>query len=392
MKKTFLLLVLCLSSACLSGQQTGSFTSVDVETFEKVLMDDKSYVVLDVRTYKEYSEGHIPGTDLNIDVLASSFREEAVRQIPEGKTVALYCRSGSRSKKAASILAESGYQVLELGSGFKGWNAAGKGSFIRSTFVHDAIEYEYFLYKPASLPENAPLVMVFHGYGLDSFPALSYNINPVADKNGFAVCYPSGPKDHRGSHCWAVGYSFHNEKDWARDDVGFAVELVKHLQKVHHFSQNNVFATGHSNGGEMSYLLAYKAPHVFSAVAPISGLTMEWMYRELEATAPVPLFEIHGTEDVVSNWNGDPENEGGWGEYIAVPLAVSYWAAVNRCTHEIREELPLIGHKVIAHRYVNGIDGNQVWLYEVVGAGHAWTNNDLNIAEEIWKFFSMYLK
>ena len=71
-----------------------------------------------------------------------------------------------------------------------------------------------------------------------------------------------------------------------------------------------------------------------SAVAPLAGLTLEWMYKSLEAKEPVPLLEIHGTADRTSLWEGDPENEGGWGEYISVPLAAGYWAAVNRCTHE----------------------------------------------------------
>ena len=33
---------------------------------------------------------------------------------------------GNRSKNAARILAENGYEVVELGTGFRGWVAAGK--------------------------------------------------------------------------------------------------------------------------------------------------------------------------------------------------------------------------------------------------------------------------
>lgn len=268
----------------------------------------------------------------------------------------------------------------------------GNGTLTEHTIKHKGIEYTYYLYTPQNLPKDAPLVMVFHGYDGRNLPALSYGFNPVADQKGFAVCYPSGPKDFRGAACWAVGYSFHVENGWERDDVGFTIKLVRHLQKEYGFSRHNIFATGHSNGGEMSYLLAYKASHIFAAVAPISGLTMEWMYRELKATRPIPLLEIHGTKDVVSKWEGDPDNKDGWGEYIAVPRAVSYWAAVNRCTHEEREELPQRNNKVIAHRYVDGIGGNQVWLYEVVGGSHSWADGDMNTAAEIWKFFSLYIK
>ena len=87
---------------------------------------DTSYVVLDVRTPAEYAEGHIPGTRFNIDVLEDNYTETALKTLPKDKPVALYCRSGNRSKNAARILAENGYQVLELGTGFRGWTAAGK--------------------------------------------------------------------------------------------------------------------------------------------------------------------------------------------------------------------------------------------------------------------------
>lgn len=105
--------------------QTEKFRTVDVNEFEKALADT-SFVVLDVRTSAEHAEGHIPGTDFNIDVLEDTFTQIAVRDLPKDRSVALYCRSGNRSKKAARILAEKGYEVLELGTGFRGWTEAGK--------------------------------------------------------------------------------------------------------------------------------------------------------------------------------------------------------------------------------------------------------------------------
>lgn len=105
--------------------QTHKFKTVDVAEFAKAVADT-SYVVLDVRTPAEHSEGHIPGTHLNIDVLEDNYTENALKVIPKDKPVALYCRSGNRSKNAARILTENGYQVLELGTGFRGWVAAGK--------------------------------------------------------------------------------------------------------------------------------------------------------------------------------------------------------------------------------------------------------------------------
>ena len=120
------------------------------------------------------------------------------------------------------------------------------------------------------------------------------------------------------------------------------------------------------------------------------------MYRELETDHPIPLFEIHGTEDKTSMWNGDPNNEGGWGKYIAVPIAVNYWAIQNRCTHEITDTIASIdslsSHTIISHKYVNGINRNEVWLYEIKGGKHLWGEKDLNTSEHIWLFFSKFVR
>ena len=127
MKSIVLLVIICLLPMCMSCQSKQAFKSVDVDEFEKV-MADTSYVLLDVRTATEYAEGHIPGTLFNIDVLQDDFESKALKMLSKEKKVALYCRSGNRSKNAARILAKKGYQVVELSTGFNGWKAAGKPS------------------------------------------------------------------------------------------------------------------------------------------------------------------------------------------------------------------------------------------------------------------------
>ena len=268
----------------------------------------------------------------------------------------------------------------------------GTGTLSEHTFHHKGVEYQYTLYTPNNLKADAPLLMVFHGYGSRDIPSIKYGFQPVADSEGFMICYPRGPQDYKGKRYWSVGYQFHIDNGLMRDDVGFAVRLVKHLQKEYSLSKENIFATGHSNGGAMSYMIAYKAPKTFAAVASVSGHIMECMYRTLKPKEPIPLMEVHGTEDNLSRWNGDPYNNDGWGADIATPRAVGLWAAENRCTHEETETLPIIRNKVIAHRYIGGKNGNQVWFYEVVGGKHSWAEKDMNTAAEIWKFFSLYLK
>lgn len=256
----------------------------------------------------------------------------------------------------------------------------------------DGIERTYKLYIPDNIQPNAPLIFVLHGYG-GSFNLEDKGFNEAAERHGFVVCYPQGSKDGRGKNCWNVGYPF--QADMEVDDISFLCKLAKKLQKEHNLSRHNTFCTGMSNGGEMCYLLAYDRQSTFKAVAPIAGLTMEWMPKAYTHTRPIPLFEIHGTEDRTSEWTGDLENKGGWGAYIAVPDAVNYWVKRNGCKSEEIEKLPLKdtdSHQVISHKYTDAKGGNEVWLYEIVGGGHTWGNKDLDTAEEIWKFFTIFTK
>ena len=124
MRKIFMIIsaVLCNLLGCTAQQQ--NFESLDVEAFEKVI-SDTSVVRLDVRSIDEYASGHIAKA-INIDVMKDDFKTKATSLLPKDKTIALYCRSGRRSKRAAGILAENGYKVIELNSGISGWINAQK--------------------------------------------------------------------------------------------------------------------------------------------------------------------------------------------------------------------------------------------------------------------------
>ena len=147
----------------------------------------------------------------------------------------------------------------------------------------------------------------------------------------------------------------------------------------------------------MCYLLAYRGQDVFSALAPVSGITMAWIYEGYQAPKPVPIYEIHGTADKTSRWDGDMTNKGGWGAYLPLKLSMAYWIARNRCTvvekpDTIAGKNPANGHYVVRHRFTGGTGGCQVWVDEVVGATHSWHSHDMDTGEAIWAFFKQYLK
>lgn len=89
------------------------------EEFAKTI-SDKTIQLIDVRTPEEYALGHIPGA-CNMDVNADGFARK-ITTLDKQKPVAVYCRSGKRSKIAARELASMGFKVYELDSGMINWN------------------------------------------------------------------------------------------------------------------------------------------------------------------------------------------------------------------------------------------------------------------------------
>jgi len=266
-------------------------------------------------------------------------------------------------------------------------------------FFHDGLSREYYLYIPDSLVTSAPLLFVFHGYSGSANGIMNYSgLNQIADENGFVVCYPQGLIDDWDYAFWNVGYDWH--VDETVDDVGFSTSLAQYLQTEYNLSAHNTFSTGMSNGGDMSYLLACQASDVFKAIAPVAGCMMTWLYNSCAPLNPIPVFEIHGTDDDVTWWDGADENDNdGYGPWESVDTTFNFWTQLNNCNEFIIDTLPDIdisdGSYVVSHKNTNGLNNNEVWLYEVVNGGHdwpgVWGNMDISTSEEIWNFFEIFI-
>lgn len=78
-----------------------------------------SIVFINVREKYEYESGHVKGM---INIPLSEF-ESRIHEIPKNKEIVLFCRSGNRSKQAASILRENRYNhVVSVKGGIQQWN------------------------------------------------------------------------------------------------------------------------------------------------------------------------------------------------------------------------------------------------------------------------------
>ena len=113
---------LILLAGCSS---TGSATTVDLNVSEfSQKITEPDVIILDVRTPEEFASGHIEGA-LNIDFNSGDFANEITRLNPS-ENYAIYCRSGSRSGQAASIMHKAGFHdVSNLNGGVIDWTDAG---------------------------------------------------------------------------------------------------------------------------------------------------------------------------------------------------------------------------------------------------------------------------
>ena len=124
-KTIYMIFFVCAFSlglwAC-AGKQKVEYKNLSSAQFEELIKNPNVQLV-DVRTLAEHMEGHIPGS-LNINVKDEQFSSCADDLLEKGKDVAVYCRSGRRSKLAAEKLCALGYtNVVEFG-GINDWRGA----------------------------------------------------------------------------------------------------------------------------------------------------------------------------------------------------------------------------------------------------------------------------
>ncbi len=256
----------------------------------------------------------------------------------------------------------------------------------------DDLQRDYIIYLPKNLPKNAPLVFVFHGYTDNAKNVMNtFGMNEVADKNGFAVCYPQGWKDKRGDNFWQVGYYIHKEEKV--NDIKFISSLTSYLQKKYNLSKQHTYITGISNGGDLCNLLICKTKGLFKAAAPLLSCIMKDIYDSCSNPKPFPVLLINGMEDKTTYWAGDMKNEQGYGPYLPTATMVDFHIAKNGGrllkTDTVMGDLKIKDDYTIRKFFNNTSKVNRVWVYTVKNGGHSMPKY-LNMAAEVWKFFSLY--
>ena len=120
----FFVTVFSLGLWACTGNKDIKYKNLSSAQFEELIKNPNVQLV-DVRTLAEHMEGHIPGS-LNINVKDEQFASCTDDLLDKGKDVAVYCRSGRRSRTAAELLVKKGFKVYNLDKGILNWIEEGR--------------------------------------------------------------------------------------------------------------------------------------------------------------------------------------------------------------------------------------------------------------------------
>jgi phage shock protein E len=108
-----------------SAESKQTVLNVSVEQAETVLSKNKDVIILDVRTPKEYANGHLHSAT-NLDFYAADF-EHKLAKMDRSRPYLVHCAVGGRSAKVRDKMKELNFKsIYHLEGGMKAWEKAGK--------------------------------------------------------------------------------------------------------------------------------------------------------------------------------------------------------------------------------------------------------------------------
>lgn len=287
-------------------------------------------------------------------------------------------------------------------------------------------ERSYHAHLPASGAGPYPVVFAFHGGGgsgagmnrstcPDGDEADPGCLSAVADREGFVVVYPEGTGGRLfpDLRTWNAGGGVGDWQcvsgracDEGVDDVAFFDAVLADLGRWTAVDPARVYATGMSNGAAMAWRLACERAEVLAAVAPVAGADQYGAAQGCAATTPVPVMQVHGTEDPCWPFDGGVagclQDDGKTKTGVEDSLARA--AARAGCGDEVvTEALPDLTDDGTTSRYERRQGcAAAVELLRIEGGGHTWPDGQAYLREKrigrveqdfpgneaIWDFFA----
>ncbi|MDQ2889569.1 MAG: alpha/beta hydrolase-fold protein [Gemmatimonadota bacterium] len=268
------------------------------------------------------------------------------------------------------------------------------GDYVKKMYIGGRFR-DFLLHIPAGYDarRSVPLIFVFHGSSASaSVIERETSFDMIADSLGFVVVYPEGL--HRG---WNIGeccrYSFMEHVS----EVAFVKALIGRLEAGLNLDRSRIFATGYSDGGTLSMLLACSTPQLITAVASVSGTLLDPL-PECNVSKPVPALIIHGTADSHIPFKGQAgvrSTAPGQHRTLSAPELTRFWVRRDRCN-----ESPSVSRsgRVVRTEY-SCPDSAEVLFYVIEGGEHGWPGGgrgwifsprppaDMDATDSIVRFF-----
>lgn len=140
-----------------------------------------------------------------------------------------------------------------------------------------------------------PLVVLLHGYTVDSFVQdLYFGMTRYARSEGFYLLLPDGTLDADGEPHWDVISA-------AVDDHAYLRGLIEELMAIAPVDPSAVSIIGHSNGAFMAYRLACDSADLVTSIASLAGSDV---IAGCMPADDVSILEIHGNADGTVPYDG----------------------------------------------------------------------------------------
>lgn len=188
------------------------------------------------------------------------------------------------------------------------------------TIQHDGVARDYVVHVPASYDgsKRVPLVVDIHGLRSNAREQAAVSgWRAKSDREGFIVVHPNGLHSSWNGGSLCCGMSLANQVD----DEGFIREIVARTRNDACIDPRRVYATGISNGGAMSHLLACRAADIFAATAPVS---MGNGTIPCAPARPLSIVMYRGTTDRLVPYAG--------GVFPSAQADFDQWKTLNGCT------------------------------------------------------------
>ena len=212
-----------------------------------------------------------------------------------------------------------------------------------------------------------PFILSLHGYtSSGTGQAVFFPLVDLAEKHGFIYSFPSGL-----DHSWNASEAC---CDWANknDDSAYLRGLILHVQERFSVDKKRVYVTGLSNGGFMSYRMAFDHSDLITAIVPFAGVGYKkWLGKPKR---PVSVLHVHGTNDSVIKWKGGVIRGR---EYPSAQENFKNWRTFNQCDQEVDASKTKIdlarfvrGDETSVIRFKNKADTVTSELWMVTNGGH----------------------